>query len=158
MLHHRHPKGKTEGKGMGIHMVSWLRVRTKNTKTRTNTNSHITVYPLLPSCLKPLLLPPIPSSKSSSSSSSSKSSKKKSKSPVTALRRYELISSISYIKNSDDDLDEDFTGNHIAHVKVPNSYEVRVLERQLQEVGNCIETMKDASVEDATEEVRLKTR
>ena len=56
MLHHRHQKGKTEGKGMGIHMVSWLRVHTKNTKTRTNTNSHITAYPLLPFLPKTLII------------------------------------------------------------------------------------------------------
>eukprot|EP00520_Triparma_pacifica_P017671 CAMPEP_0118652152 /NCGR_PEP_ID=MMETSP0785-20121206/11163_1 /TAXON_ID=91992 /ORGANISM="Bolidomonas pacifica, Strain CCMP 1866" /LENGTH=1394 /DNA_ID=CAMNT_0006544645 /DNA_START=18 /DNA_END=4199 /DNA_ORIENTATION=+ len=80
-------------------------------------------------------------------------SKKKSKVGHTARRRYELISCVSYIKNADDEEEDDFTGNHIAHVKVPNSYKIRVLERQLVEVKNCIATMIESSVEEVTEEL-----
>ena len=78
---------------------------------------------------------------------------KKKAQATTARRRYELISVVSYIKNADDDEEDEFTGNHIAHVKVPNSYEKRLLERQLVEIKNSIDVFNEKELESVSDEL-----
>lgn len=73
-------------------------------------------------------------------------------SKVVSKKKYELISTVSYIKNYDDGK-MDFTGHHVSHIFVPPSNARKVKERQISEVKALIE---EQEIENVTSSVGEK--